>query len=59
MKSLTLGQMEKIKGSFDCSPEAQLSYIGGAGLGGAFGGPFGFLAGLALGTAYSVIRCYK
>ena len=59
MKKITLLEMEEIKGSFDCSTESQLAYIAGAGLAGAFGGPFGFLAGIYTGAAISIWKCYK
>jgi hypothetical protein len=58
MKNICLVQMEQTKGGFDCSTESQLATIAGFGVGGAFGGPFGFLAGIYVGTAYSIYKCY-
>lgn len=58
MKTLTLNQMGEINGSFDCSVENQLSFVGGWVVGGLiFGGGFGYLGGLVVSSSILLWKC--
>lgn len=60
MKTLNFDQMERVEGgiSLDCSSSSEASFIAGAGIAGAFGGPFGFLGGLLAAEIIVIAVCH-
>jgi hypothetical protein len=57
MRSLNLTEMENIEGG-GCEEDVAFAMVGGAILGGIFGGPAGAIIGLARGAAVSLTKCF-
>ena len=57
MRTLDLTEMENIEGG-GCAENVAFSMVGGALLGGLFGGPAGAIIGMARGGAVSLAKCF-